>query len=468
MPQAEKLRDIEDAGRSDLTLRNALLDAAMPPPSGLSPNAVRLAKNAIIDGLGVALAGAHDAAPVRARRALAQLGGGGHSLIWGTTDRSSIADAVFVNSVAEHTLAWDDYTLPMSGHSTAVLLPVCSALADECGSSGLDVLDAFLAGYEINGRLGDLLGGGHYGRGWHSTSTIGVIGAAVSASRLLGLDRETTWNAMGIAASAAGGFQGNFGSMTKSMHAGQAARAGLTASYLARSGVDANASWLVSPTGYLALMGSRTADQLDCPMPADGPADLVIEGEWGLVIKPYSCCGSAQPMIRAIVTLMDDNEIDAVDITAIDVHVDPAVMALLVYERPQSPLEARFCLPYLAAVAALDRAVGPDQFTAAALDRADVARLMSRVTSTADLDNPQSARHRAEVTVRTRDRHFTIVTDVAEGHPSAPMSDVARRRKFDQGALQVLSRDRADQLFLALDSIEALDHWASASQLLEP
>jgi 2-methylcitrate dehydratase PrpD len=451
---------------SDLTepdVREVLLRASRVQPT---PGGVQRAKEAIGDGLSVALAGALEPVSVQVRRALAEVEGPGNAEIWGTGQRAAPGAAAFANAVAAHALYWDDYTHPMFGHCTAVLLPVCSVLADQSEASGADIVAAYLAGYEVNGLLGTLLGPTHYERGWHPTSTIGIIGSSVAAARLLGLDPHQTWNAMGLAASAAAGFKGNFGSTAKPMHAGHAARAGIVAAQLARQGITANPNWLLGRAGYLAVMGVEDPHAHTGALARDGRDQLVIEGSWGLVLKPYCCCGSGQPMIRAITEAVTHEAIDATDITEIEVHVDPAVTNLLVYERPGTPHQARYCLPYLAAIAAVDRAAGPDQFTATSITRKTLLSMMSRVRHKSDLISPPDARYRAEVRIQTTRGTVEWAADVARGHPSAPMTDTARREKFEQGAGTALTSSGTQNLHDMLESLETIPHWSTVTSLI--
>src|SRR5205814_8303104 len=113
------------------------------------------------------------------------------------------------------------------------------AVGESGGASGRTLLDAYIVGFEIEGRLGRTMNPSHYGRGWHCTSTLGTIGAAAAASRLLGLDVDRTGHALAIAASEASGLKENFGTMVKPLHAGLAARNGVLAAQLARAGMTA-------------------------------------------------------------------------------------------------------------------------------------------------------------------------------------------------------------------------------------
>src|SRR5438270_10533100 len=126
-----------------------------------------------------------------------------------------------------------------------------------------DALPIF--GFELEGRLGRAMNPRHYQRGWHCTSTLGTIGAAAAASRLLGLDAAATDHALAIAASEASGLKENFGTMVKPLHAGLAARNGVVAALLARYGMTASERAIDGPQGFLAAMNSErsTIDEAD-------------------------------------------------------------------------------------------------------------------------------------------------------------------------------------------------------------
>ena len=111
-------------------------------------------------------------------------------------------DAALVNGCAAHALDFDDVNLNISGHPSAVIAPALLALADVRESSGAELLMAFLAGYEFACRVGVLVEPGHYTRGYHATSTVGALGAALGCARLMGLTESEALHAVGIAAPA--------------------------------------------------------------------------------------------------------------------------------------------------------------------------------------------------------------------------------------------------------------------------
>ena len=146
-----------------------------------------------------------------------------------TGKRARPHDAGMLNGSAGHALDYDDVNASMGGHPTAPVAPVVLALGEQLGSTGEEIIRAFIVGYEVECALGSMGGVEHYNNGFHSTGTMGTFGAAAAAANLLGLDATQTMNAFGIAATQASGIKCNFGTMTKPLHAGKAAMNGLIA-----------------------------------------------------------------------------------------------------------------------------------------------------------------------------------------------------------------------------------------------
>ena len=123
----------------------------------------------------------------------------------GHAGRLPVASAALVNGTASHALDFDDVNLAMPGHPSVAILPALLALAEERGSSGADVLTAFVAGYELQCRIGRTIAPGHYdGLGFHATATVGSFGAAAACAHLLGLDARTVRDGAGDRGNAGG------------------------------------------------------------------------------------------------------------------------------------------------------------------------------------------------------------------------------------------------------------------------
>src|SRR5437773_8015741 len=212
---------------------------------------------ALRDTVGVILAGAPEAAARIIRRTLVSESQG-NCRVLGTAERASASDAALANGVAGHAHDYDDMCFVSMAHPSCALVPSILAAGELTSASGSAVLDAYIVGFEVECRLGLIMNPRHYHeRGWHCTSSIGTLGAAAAAARLLRLDATSTVHALGIAASTACGLKENIGSMVKPLHAGMAARNGLMAARLAKAGFLASERSIDRPQGYLVAMDSQ-------------------------------------------------------------------------------------------------------------------------------------------------------------------------------------------------------------------
>ena len=190
----------------------------------ISAKAKQVAISCIIDTIGVTLLGATEPVVSVLQKSLVGDVTRGDALVFGGARRAGVLEAAFINGTASHAADYDDMAHAMGGHPSVTLVPVIFALGESLGSTGAEVLEAYVVGFEAECRIGHVVNPDHYERGWHPTSTIGVFGAAAAAARLLKLDIPTTTTALAIAASLASGVKANFGTMTKPLHVGQCSR----------------------------------------------------------------------------------------------------------------------------------------------------------------------------------------------------------------------------------------------------
>jgi 2-methylcitrate dehydratase PrpD len=200
--------------RAELTL--AIAEAASALAYDDLPAPVReLARQCVLDYLGVALAGADDPLVRILLDEIAEAGGSPQASIIGHSLRLPALSAALVNGAAGHALDYDDVHMAMPGHPSVAILPPLLALAELKSSSGREVITAFVAGYETACRIGAALQPGHYNLGFHATATVGCFGAAAACARLLRLDMAGTAMALGIAGTQAAGLKSQFGTMCK-------------------------------------------------------------------------------------------------------------------------------------------------------------------------------------------------------------------------------------------------------------
>jgi 2-methylcitrate dehydratase PrpD len=297
----------------------------------------------------------------------------------------------------------------------------------------------------------------HYQRGWHCTSTLGTIGAAAAAARLLRLDESACGHALAIAASEASGLKENFGTMVKPLHAGLAARNGILAAQLARCGMTASAAAIDGPQGFLAAMDSEHASLAEFAVDLDSRWEIV---DTGITVKLYPSCAGTHPALDALLDLRRCERFGAGDVESIVVGVDAIVPTILIYDRPATGLEAKFSMPFCAAAAIVDGRVGIDSFEAAKLADPAIAAMQSRVTMQVDptLDASAPALTQARVTVRLKDgRVLTASADGARGYPEHPASRDELAAKFLACASRVVPAAKARVMLNLLGELESAE-----------
>jgi len=426
-------------------------------------DAILQAKQAVLDTLGVALAGSREVSACTVADWLRDQGGRPEAAVLGRALRLPAADAALANGTAAHALDFDDVSLPMRGHPSAPLLPAVLALGEAAGSSGLGILTAFVLGFEVEAKLGRAIGGSHYALGWHATSTLGPLGAAAACARLLRLDAGRTQMALGIAASLASGLQQNFGSMTKPLHAGWAARSGIVAAQLADRGFSAGAEALEGPAGFLRAMSGGAQPDL-APVDALGePFEIVSTG---VGVKVYPCCYAVHRALDATLELRAKHGIAPANVAEVRVEVNRGGLLPLRGEPPATGLEGKFSLEYCLAAALIDGGVSLASFTDEAVRRPAARELMAKVRISEGAESGEfPIGGYAEVRVALRDgTGYGMRVDVPHGDPSRPLSWDELAAKFRDCAGAALPAGDVDA---ALRLIERLDGLDNVSRLTE-
>ena len=346
-----------------------------PLPDGLPDDVTDVCLRSLVDTVGVIVAGGRDPAVALVRAALTSGTTGPASiLVDGTT--ANAAEAALLHGVAGHALDFDDVNDLMYGHPSVVLWPAVLAVGEERGASGAALLEAFAVGFQV---LTTLAAGmdvrEHYGRGWHSTSTLGVVAATASVARLRGLDVATTRRALGLAASMAGGSRQNFGTMTKPLHPGLAARDAVLAADLAARGFTADSSVLEAPLGYYRMFTQR------CDVEA---AQRELESPWsvlrdGINVKKYACCFNTHRTADATLQLVGEHRLVPEDVISVSLTMEPGGFDPLIHHRPATGLQGKFSGEYVVAAALLDRRITLATFTDEAVNRDEARRLVARV-----------------------------------------------------------------------------------------
>lgn len=373
-----------------------------------------MAELCILDWFGLAIGGADEPATRLTRDVAMAEGATPVASAVGQGRAFSARQAALINGVAGHALDYDDVNLAMHVHPTAVILPGLLALAEAEGLSGRAVIEAFVVGYEAAGMIGTLISSSHYARGFHATGTIGAFGAAAACAYLLGLGEEATARAYGLAGSQAAGLKAQFGTMTKPLHAGRAAEAGVMAALWARAGMSARTDILEHPRGFAATQSDG--------LPAGG---LRWDG-YALdknLFKHHAACFGTHGTLEAVGALRRQGLVPEA-VRAIRLKVDAGADAMCNIAQPRTGLEAKFSLRFNAALALCgadtsDVAVYGDDV----VRRADLEAI--RAITTVDLAPPGWPEDVTEVSVETLDGRTLVARhDVSE--PSGDLSVLRR------------------------------------------
>ncbi len=416
-------------------------------PEAITPSALATARMAILDIAGCIVGGAPSATAQAVTALAREQGEGAGASVLGTQWQLAPPLAALANGTAGHVLDYDDMNSSAITHPSVVLVPALLAVAESLGRPGRDLVSAYVLGFEVVGHLGRAIVPRHYEAGWHATSTLGIFGAAAGASRLLGLDAGRALHALAIAASLSAGVRANFGTMTKALHAGQAAEGGVRAALLAARGFTGNPGVFDAPGGYLELYGAGASPRPD-------PAGLEIDAS-GIGIKPYACCGAGVALIDAALDLRAAHGIGGGEVASIEARVSRMAAGIMPFHEAADGAQAKYSLAYCAAVALLDGAGGTAQFDDARVARDDVRDLVQRTRVAADERMAQGAgRFGVELAVTLRDgRTLATALDLPRGHPQRPLERERLHAKFHECAAPVLGAARARSAIAALETI---------------
>ncbi|MEM7424850.1 MAG: MmgE/PrpD family protein [Pseudomonadota bacterium] len=451
----QKAASTEAAGTQTRLARIADICASIEVPEGTAADRVRSAGT---DLMACVLAGASHPFSRKTRAALQTYQG--TAPVFGAGVKLPAPFAALCNAIAGHAFEFDDWEEPGNTHPSVVMFPALWALAAERGASGGDLARAYATGFEVIVCLGKGLNYEHYNKGWHSTATLGVIGAAAACARLLRLLPEQTAHAMSLAITQASGYTCQFGSGAKPLQAGFPARDGLMAAQLAEQGMTGQPGALDGETGFAGLMASGDLAKLDRAI-ADCRGTALQD--WGIVQKPYPSCGYTHRLVDCGREL--SGRIDPSDIVQVRAELPDFHAAILPYDRPQTRSEALFSIPFCVATALLRGGLSLSDLEEEARCRPDLLALIEKVEvvphapARPQMNYDPEQPDRLTVILKNHD-HQTASCAYPTGAPQNPMSDTDIRRKFETAAPKTPSR--------VLDALMRWDQANDINTVLEP
>ena len=426
----------------------------------VSEDVIHAARMCVLDSVGSALGAARgEGTPELTKNWMRFAAGSTNAMadVWGQGIRADMMSALLLNGMLGHALELDDVHTGSKSHVGTVIVQTAWTVADAMGLCGRQMLEAVIVGYEVMARTGmgmDVTS--NRKRGWHTTGIIGTLGAAAAAARLLGLTREETTHALGIAAMQSAGLWGFLaeGATCKRLSPGRAAANGLTAAILAQGGMTGPVHALDAQDGGLYR---AVSDAFDMAKLTDGlGVDYAV---MHIDKKPYPCCRTTHHAIDAGIAFHEEG-IDTARIQSIEVETyEVGVLQCGFTKYPESPVEAKFSIPFTLAVGLTRGHVKQQDFCVETLQDPEVRRLAQHTSVVAD---PMfSARYPKRWGSRTKlfmnnGECLEKQIDDMSGSIKRPLSEKQEKDKFIGLAETAFETDRVLELMDAILRIEDL------------
>ncbi|HEV8519007.1 MAG TPA: MmgE/PrpD family protein [Burkholderiales bacterium] len=432
-------------------------------------NVLRSAKKAILDTIGVALAGAQAEASVVLRRYIEGLGcnGAGAVTVFGSALRALPRFAALANATAMHADDFDD-SFPSRLHSSSPVLAAVFAEAERADASGRDLLAAFCVGTEVTCKVVQTMNPEHYARGYHATSTCGVFGATAGVCNLHRMSPEATAAALGIAGSEAAGLRENFGTMVKPLHAGRAAESALVAVSLIELGFTATHTILEGPRGFFTA-GGGSYDGNVMRGKFGNPWCYLIPG---IAIKPFPSGWLTHPAMCELRALILKHDIRPEQVDRLAVKTNRVLPLNLTYHQPKTGLQGKFSMEFCLAAIMVLRQAGLSEFSDEVVNRSDIREFLGKIDYSVYSDAEAAAERYTLLTtfldITFKDgRRFTLRVDAAKGSPEFPMDEDEVAQKVRECAqFSGWAGSRTEKLIEQILRLEQVDDVRSIAGLL--
>jgi 2-methylcitrate dehydratase PrpD len=379
-------------------------------------------------------------------------GAGGRSRILGAGEVPVHAPAAaLANGTIAHAFEMDNLTQPNAGvHPGGTTFPAALAIAQERGLSGRETITAVVAGWETMIRIGRATKHSNERRGFHAPGTTGPLGAAVACGRLMQFDAERMTNALGIAASTAGGLlefaRSGTGAMVKRLHLGRAAEGGVLAASLAADGFTGPKSAIEGQAGFLKVL----CDEYDMSELTRGLGRDYVT--MSIMLKRFPAHITAHTPVQAIEELKEAHRLTGADVASVSIAGEERVARVNNIPAPTDLMMAQYSVPFCVALALYRDPRDPASFTDAAVRDPDIRSLASRVTITVDPDPRSHGASTVAVTLKDG-RAFTRRVEHFKGTPANPLGPDEMRDKFMRTTRKYREADMT-RLYARLQGLE--------------
>ncbi len=340
----------------------------------IPPDAIRVANESCFDLLGVILAGSVQPVGEIIQQYVTDQGSAAQATVLSSGMQSSLANAAMANGTMGHALDYDDFG--GFGHPTTILFPPLLALGESIGSSGRDLMEAYVIGCEVGMAIQHATQYNQKNKGFHGTAVIGRLASVSACAKLLKLDQRQTTMALGIVGSMAGGLIHNFGTMTKPFHAGMVCRDGVMAAQLAQRGLTAGVQIVEHPLGFAGtVLGEGLYDLDEMAENLGNPFRI----QDAMIIKKYPCCGGNHAMLDSLFGMMREHNFTYEDVASAE--VDQSYISVVMLYTDPDPLKGKFSAKYNVAAALVDGEVAINSFTEERIADPKIQETMAKVST---------------------------------------------------------------------------------------
>ena len=424
----------------------------------LDPETVQQTKKVILDLIGVSLAGYQAMAfPKMVVDYFLEIGGKEEATVIQGKKKIPAVHAAFANASCAHALDMDDGHRFAASHPGVVVIPASIAAAEMTGASTKALITGIVVGYDVMIRIGKAITPSSLNRGFHITGITGPFGAAAAAANIMGLTREETIGALGMAGlQSAGLIQVNHeveGSMVKPLNPARASSSGLLSCILAQKGARGPLEIFEGQDGYLkAFADEAKADLLTRDLGRDYEISKVY-------FKLYSACRHAHAPLDAAFEAFrkSDGKIEEIDKIVVETY--PAAVRLAGIPHATTPSSGRFSIAFSVALALVKGDAGADKYCEENVRDRTIQDLAGKVELVAserwEAVYPQQ--RGATVTIVNKDGgSVSAEVDLARGEPENPASWEEINRKLLLNAVTLIGEDEADKLSQVIMNIDQI------------
>ena len=421
-----------------------------------SDSLIHQVKRCLLDYIGMAIGGGNIGLSPIVAGLIYEQGGREESTIIGDGRKVPAMNAALVNGVRGHALDMDDGHRYANAHPGVAILPAALALAERENKTGEQLIESIVVGYEVFIRIAKAINPSHLLRGFHTTGSVGPIGAAAACSKLLNLDLEQTANALSIAALQSAGLLEvtTSGEMIKPLHPGKGSQSGVLAALLAKEGAVGPDAIFEGSKGFFKAYSELT----DRGNIIEGLGDCYEI--MNVYFKFHAACRHVHASLDSVKKIMSQNIFSISEIDKIDIHTYQVAINLTGKNSTSTTgIGAKFNLPVAVGLMLVFGRSDMDIYTDENVNDDLVKKLANMVTIHLDqgMENEYPTKRRGRVLIEAKGHKFFHETEFAKGEPENPASDEDIKRKFISSISRILNKEQASSLFEKIFILEKIE-----------